>query len=138
MWLLVEAMDLLQKDGLHVELELVQGIANEEALRIYRTANILFDQCISGFHGYTAIETMALGKPVISSIRKPDQYLLHPEECSIINITPDELETALRKLVTDTEKLNRVGKQGRAYAEKCFTLPAFAHRLDRAHNRLGL
>jgi len=133
---LLEAVQRLRGEGLAIDLVLVEGVHNDRALEIYRTADIVFDQCLIGFHGYFALEAMALGKPVLCFIRSPEEYLLHWEQCPIINAGPDQLETALRQLLADRRRLHELGIQGRRYVEKHFTLAAFAQRFKRAYDDL--
>jgi glycosyltransferase involved in cell wall biosynthesis len=135
---LIDAVERLRAEGLQIQLELVERVPNREALEIYRKADIVFDQCLIGFHGYFAIEAMALGKPVITYIRKPEQYLLHHEKCPIINCRPDQIGPVLRELANDREKLHELGVAGRRYAERYFSVDAFAQRLGRAYDELGL
>ncbi|HEV3262031.1 MAG TPA: hypothetical protein VG013_34590 [Gemmataceae bacterium] len=133
---LLAAVDRLRRQGLPVELRLVEGVPNREALEVYRTADVIFDQCLIGFHGYFALEAMAMGKPVMAYIRDPARYLLHPEECPLINTPADRVEAVLRELVTDRPLLHRLGRQGRQYVEKYFSVTAFAERLQTAYREL--
>ncbi|MCC5635734.1 hypothetical protein LC593_07680 [Nostoc sp. CHAB 5844] len=135
---LIKAVENLQLEGVSIELILVEKVPNEQALEIYRTADVIFDQCLIGFHGYFALEGMAMGKPVMCFIRKPQEYLLHPEECPIINTHIKTLEKDLRELVTNREKLQEIGVKSRQYIEKYFTLEAFAQRLQKAYQDLGI
>jgi hypothetical protein len=130
---LLAAVERLRGEGLAIDLVLVEGVPNDRALEIYRTADIVFDQCLIGFHGYFALEAMALGKPVMCFIRKPEEYLLHWQQCPIINAGPEQLETTLRQLLADRGRLHELGIRGRRYVEKHFTLAAFAKRLQRAY-----
>ena len=135
---LINAVELLQREGADLELILVEKVPNDEALNIYRSADVIFDQCLMGNYGYFALEGMALGKAVMCFIRKPDEYLLHPEECPIINTHIDTLVMDLRKIVQHRDDLNIIGRQGRQYIEKYFTLEAFAERLQKVYTRLGV
>ena len=135
---LERAVRELQSDGVPVELVLVEKVPNARALELYRSADIIFDQCLVGFHGYFALEGMALGKPVMCFIRKPADYLLHAAECPIINTHVLTLKEDIRRLVAERESLHGIGKQGRAYIEKYFSVPAFSRRLDEAYRRLGV
>ena len=135
---LIEAIEKLQSRGFPVQLTLVEKLPNSEALKIYRTADIIFDQCLIGFHGYFALEGMAMGKPVMCYIRKPQEYLLNPEECPIINTHIDTLEQDIEELVNDRDRLRKIGIKSRQYIEKYFTLDAFADRLKKAYQDLGV
>lgn len=135
---LEEAVLALRSEGVDIELVLVEGIPNVEAIDLYRSADVIFDQCLIGFHGYFALEAMALGKPVMCYIRKPESYLLHPEECPIINTHIDTIKEDLRSLVENSQQLNAIGRRGRLYVEKYFSMEAFARRLEHAYLDLGI
>lgn len=123
----------LKSEGFPVELTMVEKVPNARALELYRSADIIFDQCVVGFHGYFAIEGMALGKPVMCFIRKPAEYLLHPEECPIINTSLATLKNDLVRLINNPARLTELGNQGRQYVERHFTIEAFSRRLARAY-----
>ncbi|MEE9572398.1 MAG: glycosyltransferase [Candidatus Neomarinimicrobiota bacterium] len=127
---IIDAVENLKAKGVFIDLILVEKIPNEKALDIYRSADIIFDQCLIGFHGYFALEGMAMGKPVMCFIRKPDEYLLHHEECPIININLKTLENRLHWFAENRYELKDIGKKSRQYIEKYFTLDAFAGRLN--------
>lgn len=128
----------LQAEGVPIELVMVEKLPNEEALAVYRTADVIFDQCLIGFHGYFALEAMALGKPVMCYIRQPEQYLLEPQDCPIINTHVDTLREDLRRLVQTRDQLSGIGQRGRDYVERHYSRAAFAGRLQRAYQDLGI
>lgn len=132
------AVSALRAEGAEIELVLVERVSNDEALRIYRSADVIFDQCLIGFHGYFALEAMALGKPVMCFIRKPNEYLLRPEECPIINTHRDTVTEDLRKLIGRRSHLRKLGEQGRRYVEQYYSPDAFASRLRTAYMDLGV
>jgi len=135
---LVAAVERLRADALPVELTLVERTPNIDALEIYRAADVIFDQCLIGFHGFLAHEAMALGKPVMAFIRKPRLYLLHPDECPILNAPPDRIEPVIRDLLADRSQLRALGERGRRYIERYHTPSAFARRLRHHYQRLGV
>lgn len=134
---LERAVEELRREGVGLELVIVERLPNSEALTVFRTADVIFDQCLVGFHGYFALEGMALGKPVMCFIRKRD-YLLAPDECPIVNTHPSTLKEDLRRLVNAPEQLAELGRRGRAYVEKYFSVEAFAQRLAGAYRELGI
>jgi len=135
---LIEAVENLKAEGVSIKLILVEKVPNEEALDIYRSADIVFDQCLIGFHGYFALEGMAMGKPVMCFIRKHQRYLLHPEECPIINTHVNTLKEDIRYFVDNRKELTDIGIKSRQYIEKYFTLETFAERLKKAYKELGV
>lgn len=65
---LVDAVKSLQRDGVPVELLLVEGVTNREAIELYKKAHLIVDQLLIGWYGGFAIESLALGKPVMAYI----------------------------------------------------------------------
>lgn len=135
---LVKAIDDLKEEGLAVDLVLVEGVPNRKALDLYRSADVIFDQCLMGNYGFFALEAMALGKPVMAFIRKPDEYILHPEQCPLINTHVKTLKQDIRQLVTHRNDLEDLGRRGRKYIENHFSLEAFAGRLGDVYRELGV
>jgi len=136
---LQSAIQELRAEGVAIELVLVEKMPNEQALRIYRSADLIFDQCMIGFHGYFALEAMALAKPVMCFIRKPNEYLLAPDECPLIQTSLATLKADLRNLAGAKRRcLPELGRRGRKYIERHFTLTAFAGRLQRAYEDIGV
>ena len=135
---LASAVSELRQQGLAVELVLVENLPNEIALGHYRSADIIFDQCLIGFHGYFALEGMALGKPVMSFVRFPDRYLLAPNECPIVNTSLLTLKHDIAKLCADRVHLRDLGVSGRRYVEKYFSIEAVSRRMSIAYKALGV
>lgn len=133
---LEQAVDKLRAAGWPLELVLVENLPNDRALEVYRSADIVFDQCMIGFHGYFALEAMALGKPVMCFIRAPQEYLLSADECPIINTHVTTLCRDLERLLAHPEQLTELGRRGRAYVEKYYSIEAFSRRLNRAYREL--
>lgn len=133
-----KAVKELQLEGFDLELVLVEKMSNSDALNIYKKADIIFDQCLIGFYGYFALEAMALGKPVMSFIRKPNEYLLAPTECPIINTNPFTLKDDLRNLLIKRNELEEIGKHGRNYIEKYFSIDGVASRLAKVYKDIGI
>lgn len=134
---LEKAVHQLQAEGLSIDLVMVEGIPNSRALEIYRSADVIFDQCVIGFHGYFALEAMALGKPVMCFIRDPERYLFAPNQCPLINTNIDTLCDDLRSLAKNKANLTDIGMRGRQYVEDYFSLEAFSLRLQSAYRDLG-
>jgi glycosyltransferase involved in cell wall biosynthesis len=135
---LIRAVNELKDEKIEVELVLVEKVPNDKAIEIYRSADVIFDQCLMGNYGYFALEGMALGKPVMCFIRKPEEYLLHPEECPIIYTHVNTLKQDIRNLTRNREELRRIGIRGRQYIEKYFTLESFASRLGEVYKKLQI
>jgi glycosyltransferase involved in cell wall biosynthesis len=132
------AVERLKAQGRAIELVLVEKVSNREALEIYRSADVVFDQCLIGFHGYFALEAMALGKPVICFIRHPERDLLDHERCPMILTHRDRLVEDLERLIDNRHELEGIGRESRLYIERNYGIEAFAARLGNCYRELGI
>jgi glycosyltransferase involved in cell wall biosynthesis len=126
-------------EGLHAELELVEGLHHAEARERYRRADIVVDQLNAGWYGLLAIEAMALGKPVLTFLH--DEAVRRTEEAfgvrvPIVNATKETLRDRLAELVADPERRRRLGAEGRAYVERVHDVERVADRLLALYSRL--
>ena len=119
---LLEAADALRAEGVQFDLELVEGRTQAEARQVYARADLLVDQLMLGWYGGLAVESMALGVPVVSHVRAGD--LRHvprafAAELPIIDATPASIRDVLRTwLVERRAELPEVGRRGRAFIER--------------------
>ena len=98
------------------ELVLVEGKTPEEAMKIYRTADIIIDQISGGSYGVFSIEAMALGKPVIAYISEQTR-LRHPL-LPVVSADFDSLSEVVSSLLSDRPRRIHLGKCGRKYVER--------------------
>ncbi len=117
---------------LPVDLEIVEGLHHDDARRRYEAADIVIDQLHAGWYGLFAIETMALGKPVVAFLH--DEAVRCTEEAygvevPVVSATPETLVERLRPLVESAELRRRLGAAGRAYVERVHDVERIADRL---------
>jgi hypothetical protein len=119
-------------EQLRVDLDIVEGVPHDEARARYACADIVVDQLNAGWHGVFALESMALGKPVVTYL-KPDVVERSAEgygiRIPIVPATKDTLVEALRPLVRQPSLRRELGAAGRAYVEQ-------VHDIDRVTDRL--
>mgnify|MGYP003384756073 FL=1 len=125
---LEEAVERLRAEGHAIEYVKVQGVPNTQVLELFGKADVVADQFIGGAYGYTALEALALGKPVLTYVRSPD-LVLASDECPFLNVTPERIEDSLRWLLANREKLASIGQQGRRYVERWHSIEAVGDRL---------
>ena len=117
---------------LDVELDIVEGVPHEQARERYARADIVVDQLRAGWHGVFALESMALGKPVVTHL-KPDVVERSAEgfgiRVPIVPATSETLVDVLRPLVADPALRRQIGAASRAYVEA-------VHDIDRVADRL--
>jgi len=127
---LIGTVEKLKVRGYPVELRLVEGVRNDIAIEIYKEAEIVVEQLLIGWHGYLAVECLALGKPVVAFIRKPDVYLPKGYDCPIVSADPDNLEERLCWLIENPDVRVELGIRGRRYVEEVFSMESVGKRLD--------
>ena len=119
---LLQAAEELRAEGVEFDLELVEGRTQAEARQVYARADLLVDQLMLGWYGGLAVESMALGVPVISHVRAADlQHVprAFAAELPIIDATPASIRDVLRTwLVERRAELPEVGRRGRAFVER--------------------
>lgn len=125
---LESTIDALRARGYAIDYVKVQGVPNAEVIRLFGEADLVADQFIGGAYGYTALEAMARGKPVMTYVRSPD-LVEAASECPLINVTPDTLERTLLWCLENREKLPAIGAQGVAYVRRWHSIDAVADRL---------
>ena len=126
-------------EGLAADLRIVEGLHHDEALALYRDADIVVDQLNAGWYGLFAIECMALGKPVVAFLH--NEAVRRTEEAfgvdvPIVSATAETLRERLRPLVADTAERRRIGEASRAYAERVHDVEQIADRLLDVYARL--
>lgn len=111
----IETVKKLEKKY-DLEFILVQNKKQEEAIEIYKKADIIIDQMYAQTYGVFAVEAMALGKPVVGYISDEIRSAF-PEELPIVSATIDSLYQMLEMLIMDSKKRRELGMAGRKYAE---------------------
>jgi glycosyltransferase involved in cell wall biosynthesis len=124
---------------LPVDLEIVEGLHHDEARRRYEAADIVVDQLHAGWYGLFAIESMALGKPVVGflheeAVRRTEEAF--GVEVPIVSAAPETLAERLRPLVESADLRRRVGAASRAYVERVHDVERIADRLLDLYARL--
>ena len=119
-------------EQLDVELDIVEGVPHEEARARYARADIVVDQLNAGWHGVFALESMALGKPVVAHLKED---VVEKSErgfgvrVPIVRATRETLVDALRPLVAEPALRREVGAKSRAYVEQVHDIDHVADRL---------
>lgn len=140
----VEAVEALQAEGLEVELELLEGVPNEEVLAAIARADVVVDQLVIGWYAMFAIEGMALGKPVLCYVRDDlerryvEAGLLDEGELPLVRSRPEQVADALRALANDPAERARRGARGVAYVRRHHSLEAIGQVFERISVALEL
>jgi glycosyltransferase involved in cell wall biosynthesis len=104
-----------------VELDIVEGVKHDDAVRRFARADLILDQLNAGWYGLFAIESMALAKPVLAflnedAIERTENAF--DTKVPVVNVTKENLAARLRELVeAGPHERRRIGEASRAYVE---------------------
>lgn len=137
---LINALDKISKENIPFKFTLVEGYSNNDARKIYETADILVDQLLAGYYGGLAVELMSLGKPVICYMRNSDFHYMPKEmvdDLPILSSDPSTIYQVLKEYLTDKKSdLSDIGVKSRRYAEKWHDPDIIARSLINDYNKV--
>ena len=130
---LVPAVETLRREGLNVELKIIEGVSHEECVDAKMGLTIFWDQCIVGAYGNSALEAMQFGIPTMCWLAPKTlvQARGRLDGCPMVNFdpTPDGCAEAIRGLLSQdlsvvaretrrwTREVHGYGTVGRKYME---------------------
>lgn len=118
--LILDALEEL-KQHYEFELILVQGKPHEEAMELYRSADIVIDQVLCGWYGGFGVEVMAMGKPVLCYLREEDMKFVPDEmlaELPIRNIRPGSLVSDIATVLEQRDQWGKWSEESRRFVER--------------------
>jgi glycosyltransferase involved in cell wall biosynthesis len=119
---LIAACEQLQADGYKLELRLLERLPNREIRRVLSECDVVAEQFIVGY-ALTAMEAMALGKPVLSNLSaegyyEPFRLYAGLDECPILDTPVERIKENLKLLLEDPDLRDELGRAGRRYVER--------------------
>lgn len=119
------------------EYQRIEKMKHEDVIKLYKHADIIIDQVLCGSYGLLSVESMALGKPVVTYIRQ-DLVSTFPLELPIMNGNPDNLYEQVKKLLENPELRRNLGVKGRHYAEMYHSHDIVVDQLLNIYSNLNL
>jgi glycosyltransferase involved in cell wall biosynthesis len=118
--LIIEAVSQLKAEGFNVELKLIEGKSNEDVrIALQGSSDIHIDQLNSDCYGLSAIESMALGIPTLSSfggaVREFFNEWSFSKNCPIVDINSGTLLENLRTLIENDNYRDDLSIRSRQY-----------------------
>lgn len=113
------AIEQLNNQGYKIEYIFLDKVPNIAMKYYYQQADIVIDALLTGWYSNVSVEAMAMGKPVVCYLNEEYKRLI-PGETPIVNANPDNLVEVLRKLVSDKELREDIGRKGREYVEEFY------------------
>ncbi len=124
----IEAVRRLQREGLDIELDLLEGVQNSDVRARMRNADILAEQFIAPMYALSGIEGMATGLAVMANVADPGNHVFRRysflDECPVFGTSVELLVPHLRRLITDPALRRTLGLAGRQYVEKYHSFEA--------------
>jgi glycosyltransferase involved in cell wall biosynthesis len=117
---LLAASETLRATHPH-ELQLLDGVPRDQALETYAQADIVVDQLRLGWYGAVAVEAMARGVPVVAYLNEDDLARIPRrmrEELPIVNASPENLSSALARVLDHAELREELGRRGREFVRR--------------------
>jgi hypothetical protein len=118
----LDAIERLKSEGYNIEFKLIEKHNRKDALKIYKTFDLLIDQLIIGWYGGLALEVMTMGKPVICYINEHDLKNIPLEmkkDLPIINANLFNLKDVIKTyIINNKSQLKNIGIKSREYALK--------------------
>jgi len=138
---LIEAVEQLQEEGLKIELILLEGVPNDQVREHFAQADILAEQFIGIGYALSGIEGMACGLPVLANLDGEASTRVYRryaflDECPILSTPPERIAENLRVLAKHPELRRKLGRAGRAYAEKYHSYPLAQYLFGAIYDRI--
>lgn len=116
---IISKINELRKNGVNIDLKIIENTPYQLVLEAMAQADLIIDWINPkyGIYGMVSIEGMALGKPVICSL-KEDYIKNFYHGCPIINANFNNLNEKLMYLLEDESARRTYGKNGRIYVKR--------------------
>jgi hypothetical protein len=106
-----------------LEIELIQNLPFDQAVELYKQADIVIDQIVIGWYGAFAVETMLMGKPVIARIAMEDLKFVPSQMANelmqtIIHADPYTIYDVIERCLHDRSFLKQRAEASIAFANK--------------------
>lgn len=118
------AFDQCLASKLTVEKVVIERVSHKKCLQLKKQCHIVFDH-MRGWFGISSLESLAQGKPVIAGL--DDWNIKCIKSFTASEVMPwhiardrEELNTVLKKLITDGELRTEAGKRSREFMESCW------------------
>jgi hypothetical protein len=135
--MILEALKQLQS-SYDFELILVENKSHNDALELYRSADLAIDQVLAGWYGGFAVEIMAMGKPVACYIRETDMKFVPQamrRELPVFNINPGNLVEDIAAILERRSEWETRGRESRKYVERWHNPDLIAKAMLEAYAR---
>lgn len=115
---IIGAIQKLISEGHQLKLNLVENTPHNKLKEEYIKSDFFIDQIMSGWYGTASLEAMALGRPVVCSIRKSYfEHIDYGHKIPIIHADPDCIYDSIKYMIENRAKLPELGRISRKFVE---------------------
>ena len=115
---IIAAVNKLNSEGYSLKLNLVENAPHSKMKEEHAKADFFIDQIMAGWYGAASLEAMALGRPVICSIRESYfEYTDYGHKVPVIHADPDCIYESIKYMIENRDKLPEMGRACRKFAE---------------------
>jgi len=111
-----------------------RGIREVDKTALYSSARLFILPSYSENFGNTVLEAMAVGCPVVVTPEVGAAGVVKESGSGlVVDGEPGKLAAAIRALLEDEQKMNRMGEVGKIAVEAGYTWPSIARRMEKAY-----
>lgn len=121
---ILEAVERIEREYPDtIELKLIENMKHEEAMKLYREADLVIDQIRVGWYGGLAMETMCMGIPTIAYINEEDLHFIPSamaKDCleTVINANGNTLFSVLENIIHNPQILYQKHEASMEYVHR--------------------
>lgn len=125
----------LEERGLSFQFRLAESLPHDEMLGLLADADVVVDNLLLGDCEVSALEAMALAKPVVTRVR--DEVLDEHPDLPAVRADPDSFVSQMEQLLGDASSRAELGERGRLYVASNHASEIVAQRLLALYERPG-
>ena len=120
---LIRAVNELRREGLKIELVMLENHQNSVVRDILREVDIIVADVMLQGYAVMGVEGCSLGKPVVQDVSDPHYnrvFKLYTglDEAPFVSVPLEQLKDKLRELVSNPQQRREIGLKSRAYSLK--------------------
>lgn len=110
------AVKALKKENVPFEYKEASGISHQDAIELYKKADVVIDELLIGWFGVLSLECMAMGKPVMTYVR--NDLMRRNKDIPVENVNINNLKDKLRTMIGDFRKRKVLADRSRQYVKE--------------------
>lgn len=120
---ILKALENLQRKYSNLDINIIEKMPYQEALKHYQEAHIVIDQVMIGWYGGFGVEVMKMGKPLAVFLREEDlkfipNAMAKELQEAIINVNPFTIEEVLSYYIENSALLYVKSQAALAYVHR--------------------